>query len=178
MTTEQLPQSTPSSTEPSTLDTPDTPKSGWSTRKTIAAAAVAVGVAGVGGGVIWAASGSSTTTADTAQGPGGFAPGGQPPDGGGGILQSALHGEYVASDGNGGYTTDLMQVGKITELSATSLTAVSDDGFSKTYTIDSSTATGSANLATGDPVTVVATTSGSTATVESVSEEPTAAPVG
>ncbi|WP_410658156.1 hypothetical protein [Amycolatopsis sp. lyj-112] len=55
----------------------------------------------------------------------------------------------------------------MTELSATSLTAVSDDGFSKIYTIDSSVASG---VETGDTVSVVATTSGTTATAESVRE--------
>jgi len=79
----------------------------------------------------------------------------------------ALHGEYVVSDGNGGYTTQLTQTGKVTELSATSLTAVSDDGYSKVYTIDASVVNG---VATGDTVTVVATTSGTTATAQSVRE--------
>jgi hypothetical protein len=174
MTTEQLPQITPPST-------PDTPKPVWSRRKTIAAVAIAVGVAGAGGVAIWAAAGSSTTTATDAGGPGklgGQAPGGQGGQvGGAGILESALHGEYVASDGNGGYTTELMQTGKITELSATSLTAVSDDGFSKTYTIDAGTATGGATgvsgLATGESVTIVAATSGATATADSVTAVPT-----
>ena len=55
MSTEQLPETT----EPSTSDA-RAPR--WSSRKTIAAVAVAVGVAGAGGVVIWAAGGSAATT--------------------------------------------------------------------------------------------------------------------
>ena len=95
-------------------------------------------------------------------------PGGMTGGPGGGLgLGSALHGEYVSSDGNGGYVTKIMQTGEVTALSATSLTAKSDDGFSKTYTITSDQATG---LASGDTVTVVATESGDTATATSVTD--------
>jgi hypothetical protein len=69
---EQLPETT----EPSTSDA-RAPR--WSSRKTIAAVAVAVGVAGAGGVAIWAAGGSAaTTTTATGQVPGG--PGGRPGD--------------------------------------------------------------------------------------------------
>jgi len=113
-----------------------------------------------GGAAIWAA--GSSADADTASAaPGGGAGMGGAPG------SRALHGEYVVSDGNGGYTTQLTQTGKVTELSATSLTAVSDDGYSKVYTIDSSVVSG---VTTGDTVTVVATTSGTTATARSVRE--------
>jgi hypothetical protein len=86
-----------------------------------------------------------------------------------------LHGQYVVPDGNGGYTTELMEVGKVTAMSATSLTATSADGFSQTYTIDAATATGNGStgigsVATGKTVTVVAKSTGGTATAESVSE--------
>jgi hypothetical protein len=174
------------------------PPQRWSAKKTIAAVAIAIGVAGAGGAVVYAASNSSD--ASSAQG----GPGGQnggPGGTGGGMntLGSALHGEFVVSDGNGGYTTELMQVGKVTAISSTSLTAASDDGFTKTYTIDANTVvggggqggtngtnnssnnssnnnSGSSNLssiATGDTVTVVAKTSGNTATAGSVSERGT-----
>lgn len=146
------------------------PRASWSPGKKIAAGAVAAVIVAGGGAAVWAAS-SSAATDTTAAGPGGMA------GGPGGGLGSALHGEYVASDGNGGYVTKIMQTGEVTELSATSLTAKSDDSFSKTYTITSEQATG---LATGDTVTVVATESGSSATATSVTEGETGAqpPVG
>ncbi|MEU4251135.1 hypothetical protein AB0F15_27375 [Amycolatopsis sp. NPDC026612] len=140
------------------------PRPARSPGKKIAAGVVAAVIVAGGGAAIWAASSSSAAT-DAQSGPGGLTggPGGMRAGG----LGAALHGEYVSSDGNGGYVTKIMQTGEVTELSATSLTAKSDDGFSKTYTITSAQATG---LATGDTVTVVATESGSTATATSVTD--------
>ncbi|QKV74983.1 hypothetical protein [Amycolatopsis sp. Hca4] len=160
MTTPQAP-STPDQTWGATPA--PAAKQPWSPGRKIAAGAVAAAIVAGGGAAVWAASSSAAT--DTQAGPGGMmgGPGGLP----GGGLGSALHGEYVASDGNGGYVTKIVQTGEVTELSATSLTAKSDDGFSKTYTITSDQATG---LATGDTVTVVATESGSTATATSVTD--------
>ncbi|MEV4146339.1 hypothetical protein AB0J40_21915 [Amycolatopsis sp. NPDC049691] len=161
MTTPQAP-STPDQTW-GAAPAPGTPRRpAWSPGRKIAAGAVAVAIVAGGGAAIWAASSSSAST-DSATGPGGM------PGGPGGMtgLGSALHGEYVASDGNGGYVTKITQTGEVTALSATSLTAKSEDGFSKTYTITSDQATG---LATGDTVTVVATESGSSATATSVTD--------
>jgi len=160
MTTPQAP-STPDQTWGATPA--PAPKQAWSPGKKIAAGAVAAVIVAGGGAAVWAASSSAAT--DAQAGPGGMTggPGGMR----GGGLGGALHGEYVASDGNGGYVTKIMQTGEVTELSATSLTAKSEDGFSKTYTITSAQATG---LATGDTVTVVATESGSTATATSVTD--------
>jgi len=141
------------------------PKQAWSPGRKIAAGAVAAVIVAGGGAAVWAASSSADT--DTQAGPGGMTGGPGGMRGGAGALGSALHGEYVSSDGNGGYVTKIMQTGEVTELSATSLTAKSEDGFSKTYTITSAQATG---LATGDTVTVVATESGSTATATSVTD--------
>ena len=155
MTTPQAP-STPDQTWGAT---PAPPRPGRSPGKKIAAGAVAVVIVAGGGAAIWAASSTSATTDSTA-GAGGLR-------GGPGGLASALHGEYVSSDGNGGYVKKITQTGEVTALSATSLTAKSDDGFSKTYTITSAQATG---LATGDTVTVVATESGTTATATSVTD--------
>lgn len=181
MTTEQLPPQTTASEQP--WGTPaQRPPQRWSSRKTVAAVAIAVGVVAAGGAAIYAASGSSSSASSTQGGPGGQMGG---PGGAGGsrgsagsALSGALHGEYVVSDGNGGYTTELMQTGQVTAVDSTSLTAKSTDGFTKTYTIDSSTAvrnggsgTGSiTDVATGDTVTVVAKESGSTATANAVTE--------
>jgi hypothetical protein len=162
MTQPQENTAQPTPVAPATSSTSDwgapAPKNPCGIRKIVTAGAAAVVLAAGGGAAIWAA-GSSTDTASAAT-----APGGPSRDGNG---SRALHGEYVVSDGNGGYTTQTTQTGKVTELSATSLTAVSDDGFSKVYTIDSSLVNG---VATGDTVTVVATTSGTTATAQSVRE--------
>ncbi|MFJ1765175.1 hypothetical protein ACIOD2_32960 [Amycolatopsis sp. NPDC088138] len=184
MTTPQAPQQTPSTSDPAWGAAPEqgwggTPapapgKPGWSTGKKVAAGAAAAVIVAGGGAAIWATSSSSATT-DTAAGPGGTAGGMRGGPGGAGALGSALHGEYVSSDGNGGYVTKIMQTGKVTALSATSLTAQSDDGFSKTYTITSAQATG---VASGDTVTVVATESGEAATATSVTEGTTGAGPG
>jgi hypothetical protein len=149
------------------------PPQRWSTKKTLAAVAIAVGVASAGGAAIYAA--GSSTEASASQGGMQGGPGGGPQLGGGQSgLMNALHGEFVVSDGNGGYTTELMQTGTVTAVSSSSLTAKSDDGYTKTYTIDSGTAVGNnaeiSSIANGDTVTVVATVSGDTATVDTVSE--------
>jgi len=163
MTTPQAP-STPDQTWGAAPAPGTPPRPAWSPGKKIAAGAVAVAIVAGGGAAIWVASSSSAAT-DSAAGPGGA--NGGPGGTAGAGLRSALHGEYVSSDGNGGYVTKLMQTGDVTALSSTSLTAKSDDGFTKTYTITSAQATG---LATGDTVTIVATESGTTATATSVTE--------
>jgi hypothetical protein len=137
----------------------------------VVAVAIAVVVAGGGGAAIAAASGSDSSSSSTQGGPGGQLQGGS---GGRSTPASALHGEYVVSDGNGGYTTELTQTGTVTAISSTSLTAKSDDGYTKTYTVDSSTAVGNnaniGSIATGDTVSVVAKVSGTTATAETLDE--------
>jgi hypothetical protein len=153
------------------------PKPKRSAKKIAIAAVVALGIAGAGAGVVYAASGS---TDNTTQGPGGQGggPGGQSGQGGpggGAGLMDALHGEYVVSDGNGNYTTELLQNGDVTAISDSSVTVKSDDGYTHTYTIDSDTVVGNgsaelSSIATGDEVTVIATESGDTATVDTISE--------
>lgn len=150
------------------------PKPKRSAKKLAIAVAVALGIAGAGAGVVYAASGS--TSSSTEQGPGGQGgmgggPGGQSGGGPGGLMSEALHGEYVVSDGNGNYTTEILQNGEVTAVSDTSITAKSEDGYTKTYTIDSDTTSDLSSIATGDDVTITATVSGDTATVETVVEE-------
>jgi hypothetical protein len=143
-----------------------------SAKKLAVAVAVALGIAGAGAGVVYAATGTSATTE---QGPGGQGGMGGGP---GGLMSQALHGEYVVSDGNGAYTTEILQNGEVTAISASSITAKSEDGYTKTYTIDSDTASDLSNIATGDDVTITATVSGDTATVETVVEEGTQGQLG
>jgi hypothetical protein len=153
------------------------PKNRWSPKKVVLAAAIAVGIAGAGTVAVYAASGSDSSSS-AQQGPGGMGGGpggGSGGPGGAGMMSQALHGEYVVSDGNGGYTTELLQNGEVTAVSDTSVTAKSDDGYTKTYTIDSDTVVGNgsadlSSIETGDDVTIVASVSGDTATAESLAE--------
>ncbi|WP_409184418.1 hypothetical protein F9C11_08990 [Amycolatopsis sp. VS8301801F10] len=149
------------------------PRTTWSGRKTALAAGVAAVLAVGGGLAIWA--GTSGNDASAQQGPGGFGgpdgPGGFAGRGMGGIaaLRDALHGDFVVPDAAGGYVTERLQTGTITELSATSVTLTSKDGYQQTYTLDSATVkTGSPK--SGDNVTVVAKVQGTTATATSLGE--------
>lgn len=77
-----------------------------------------------------------------------------------------LHGESVVKDEDGDYTTQLTQTGEVTALTPDSLTARSEDGYTKTYTLTDDTLIESVDL--GDEVMIVATLDGTTATAESV----------
>ncbi len=150
-TTEQAPvERTPAPTPPSRF------------RKGIIAAAVALAIAGGGGAAVYASSGSSSSSA-IGQAPAGM---GQPPNGGGeDALADVAHGE--------------LQTGTVTAITSASVTAESTDGYSRTYVIDAGTvfaastpgaAAGTAtDVAEGDTITVVATTSGGTATAVRIS---------
>jgi hypothetical protein len=139
----------------------------WSGGRTAAAVGIAVVIAAGGGAAIWAA---TSNDSGNARGPGGgqggpgFGPGFAPPDGAGfdrggglGAITDALHGEFVIADGS----TDLLQTGKVTAISATSIDLTSTDGYAKKYTINSSTlidgGRGQAgDVKAGDQVTVIA----------------------
>ncbi|PRY38604.1 hypothetical protein [Umezawaea tangerina] len=158
-------------TEQFTPPAPRQPKAPRSkVRQGVVAAAVALVIAGGGGAAVWATSGSDTSSA-IGQAPAGMGPGGTGggPGGANDLLSGVSHGE--------------MQTGAVTAITATSLTATSTDGYTRTYVIDSATvfaaatapgagmATGSAaDIAAGDTVTVVATTTGDTATAVRISE--------
>jgi hypothetical protein len=128
--------------------------------------AVAVASAGVTAGVMAATGGSSTSS--TAGGPGGSGSGGfggaggpGGTGGGAGAGMSALHGTYTVSDGNGSYTTELTQTGTVSAVSAGSITVKSVDGYSKTYTITTSTSVDNGSdkisaVVTGHTVRIVA----------------------
>jgi hypothetical protein len=156
------------------------PKKGWSGKKTAIAAGIAVVIAAGGGAAIWAGTSSADSTAQQG-GPGGFGgPGGgqfrgqgQPGAGlGGGMtaLREALHGDFVVANTGGGYTTERLQTGDVTALSATSVTLTSKDGYKQTYTLDASTQK-TGDVKTGDTnVTVVAKVDGQTATATSLGQ--------
>lgn len=131
---------------------PTPPRSTWTTRKIVVAVAIAVGIAAAGGVAIYAASGS--VTAD--QGPGGNRQGGPILMGGPmGGMSGVDHGEF--------------QTGEVTELTDDSITAKSDDGYTRTYVIDDETQL-SDGVEKGDEVMVVASVDGTTATAKSVME--------
>jgi hypothetical protein len=104
--------------------------------------------------------------------PQGDAPQGQAPQGGPGAtgrggamaLGNALHGEFVVPDGNGGYATRLVQTGTVSAIDSSSITVASEDGYTKKYSIGSSS-TVQQGLAAGAAVTVVADQGGSVLTV-------------
>jgi hypothetical protein len=136
-------------------------------RKGIIAAAVALAIAGAGGAVVYA-TGNTASSSAIGQAPAGM---GLAPNGGGDAFAGVAHGE--------------LQTGTVTAITSTSVTAESTDGYSKTYVIDTATvfataggaggapgaaAGTAADIAQGDTITVVASTSGDTATAVRISE--------
>lgn len=127
----------------------------WSLKKGLIVGGVAVVVAAAAGAGAYAA-GSATPAADTANtnstgagpnGQGGFGgpgvtnagPGGTNSGPGGfgvgmGGLNAAVHSEYVVLQ-NGSYVTMAGQLGTVTDISASSMTVKSEDGFTKTYAL-------------------------------------------
>lgn len=149
----------------------------WSAKKIAISAAVAVViVAGGTVGVIAATNGSSSTT--TQGGFGGRGGAGGPGGGfggGAGGLANALHGDFTASNGNGGYLTERLQTGTVTAVSATSIGLRSADGYTGTYTVGSSTVVDQGQdtidkVANGNTVTVVAALSGGNGTATTVTD--------
>ena len=98
-------------------------------------------------------------------------------------LNAAVHSEYVVLQGSS-YVTMAGQAGTVTEISGTSMTVKSEDGFSRTYAVGSdvkvaqgmrqrgSASTGStlsfSNVATGASVRVTALKDGDTYTAETI----------
>jgi hypothetical protein len=166
---------------------PITPKGPrrWSGRRTVAAAALAVGIAVTGGAAVAATGLGDGGTAAVAEGRGpgdqggaaGQDPSGQLPGGGpgmgvaGGVLDEALHGDVVVSDGNGGYATRRIQLGEVTAVATDSITVKSADGFTGTYAVNSSTVLAGGTIdqvEVGHTVSVTASVSGSTTTALSI----------
>ncbi|WP_158843726.1 DUF5666 domain-containing protein [Saccharothrix deserti] len=138
------------------------PGSGWNGRKTLVAIAIAVGIAGAGGGVIYAASNSEAAQSGMG-GPRGYGMMGGP----GMTIRSPFgdtqHGEF--------------QNGEVTEVSDSSITVKSADGYGKTYKIDDDTQVNGGqgaldDIATGDTVTIIASAAedGGESTVDTIME--------
>ena len=84
-----------------------------------------------------------------------------------------LHGTYVVAKSGGGYQTIQTQNGTVSAVSSTSLSVKSADGYSFTYVVKAGTivdaqSAGIGSVKKGDTVTVNATVSGSTATIDRV----------
>lgn len=163
------------STEPPTTEAPaaawgdrQPPAPKWSGKKTVIAAAVAVVIAAIGGVAIYAGTSSGASQPSGPAGAPGGSPMGQPGGGAASILREALHGDFTVS-ADGGYAVERFQTGEVSALSATSITVRSEDGYTQTYTIDSSTRN-AGNPSTGSSVTVLAKVSGDTATATSITD--------
>jgi hypothetical protein len=138
----------------------------------------AAGVLAVGAGVAGVASASATSGAT----PTASATATPPPQTRqahsqhrGGMLRRALHGEFVVRQ-KAGFTTMAVQRGVITELSVTSLTVRSLDGYSHAYAINDSTslrakgqATNRDALQTGERAVVMALKTGNRYTATRIS---------
>jgi hypothetical protein len=153
----------------------------WRGRQTLAAVAVAAVVGGIGGAAIYAA------TQETAHAMGGRPHGiagamhGPPPPGGApqadpppaaapSAAAGALHSEYVVSDGNGGFTTKLSQTGTVDEVTLTNVVVRSSDGYTQIYAFPSAASTSNRSVAVNDTVTVEATRTGATVTLDSIGD--------
>ncbi|MFV8163093.1 hypothetical protein ACNQVK_13520 [Mycobacterium sp. 134] len=133
-------------------------------RHTAAALGIAAAIAGLGGAAVYAATDS--------QGPG---HGGGPPNAEGGPppwmdgprdrpAPATLHSEAVLADHDGaGYSTELTQNGTITELTATSVTVRSNDGFTQSYVLPASV---TPSFGVDDRVQIKATRGGPASTAE------------
>jgi hypothetical protein len=150
----------------------------WRLIGTVAAVAATT----TAGGVAWAASNADPTPSPSASpstpsqqqkpdqpGKGGFGPRGEFGLGG------ALHGEFVVQKDGGGYQTVATQRGSVTAVSKDSITVKSDDGYSRTYKVDSDTLVNSArdgiaSIKTGSTVNVSAVVADNTATATTIND--------
>jgi hypothetical protein len=87
----------------------------------------------------------------------------------------AIHGQMVLAKPGGGYQTLDIQRGKVTAVSAGSISVRSADGFTASYAVSGSTDVdaqrdGIGSVKAGNQVAVLATVSGSTATATSITD--------
>ncbi|MBB6406154.1 hypothetical protein [Arthrobacter sp. AZCC_0090] len=123
----------------------------WSLKKGLIVGGVAVVVAAAAGAGAYAAGNATTADTSNALGPGAGGQAGQNGQGGfggpggtnagpGGLgvgmggLNAAIHSEYVVLQ-NGSYVTMVGQQGTVTDISASSMTVKSEDGFTRSYAL-------------------------------------------
>ena len=157
-----------------------------SNRRRLGAIAVLAAVLLIGGiGVAVAQTGGSSTTttpSTSLPGPAGPRGPGRPgmrfkggPEPGFGGPRGAIHGEFVAPDGSGGFRTVAMQMGDVTSVSSDSITVKSADNYSRTYSVDQNTVVNSgrdgiANVKNGDKVAVNAVVTSGKAAARSIQD--------
>jgi hypothetical protein len=143
----------------------------WGKRQTLSAVAVAVVIGGLGGAAVYAATaGSSHAMAGAMHGPMHGPPPGAPAAPVPAQPAGVLHSEYVVSDGQGGFSTKMTQTGTVDEITLSSLVVRSDDGYTQIYAFPSSAIVPKPSLAANDTVTVQATRTGPTVTLNSIGE--------
>lgn len=96
-------------------------------RETVGAIAVAVAIAGVGGAAVYAA--TDTPTRSWGDGP----HDGPARRGATEHTPTPVHSESVTPGPGGEFITEITQVGRITQLTPTSVTVLSSDGYRQTY---------------------------------------------
>ncbi len=155
----------------------------WTGRQTAAAVAIAVLVGGLGGAAIYAATeGSPRAMGAGARTQMHVAPGGQgpaaprqaPPAVAPAQPPGTLHSEYVVSDGNGGFATKMSQTGVVDEVTLSQIVVRSDDGFTQIYSLPSASVPPDKPVSANDTVTVEATRTGTTLTLNRIEGHPPA----
>jgi hypothetical protein len=147
------------------------------TKGALIAGTAALAMAGVGGGIAFAANSTPTTTAPTtsaAPAPATSGPAGQ--HRARGLASRVEHGQLTVRTKTGDQVLDI-QHGQVTSISATSVTVRSKDGFTATYVVGGTSkvrvqqkASTIANVHTGDQVAVTAVHSGSTDTIRRIAD--------
>jgi len=61
-----------------------------------------------------------------------------------------IHGEFVTPAPGGGYQTLASQTGEVTDVNGSSLAVKSEDGFTRTYSVDDNTLVNAGNQGIGD----------------------------
>jgi hypothetical protein len=153
------------------------PAQRWSARPTLAAVAVAVAIGGLGGAAIYAATaGAPHTMAGAPRNANGQMHASPPEPGapkpaGAAVPDDVLHSEYVVADGHGGFTTKMTQTGTVDEVTLSSVVVRSDDGYTQIYEFPSASAANQ-SVAPNDTITVQATRTGPTVTLNSIRQGP------
>ena len=119
-------------------------------RSALVATGAAVGLTLAGLGVPAAQTDSPGTTArppaPAPPMPDGPGPGGR----GHGFAKGGIHGEFTTRAPGGGYQVIATQMGEVTEVSGSSVTVRSEDGFSRGYGVDDNTMVNAGNQGIGD----------------------------
>ena len=68
----------------------------------------------------------------------------------GGPMGPGIHGEYVVPGKDGGWQTMASQLGKVTAVDDSSITVLSEDGYSRTYSVDDTTVVTAGDNGIGD----------------------------